>query len=114
MDPENTPSIHLSKKIREQILNGNYADLFTWLPPQSEKGNRDTQKVDNTKKGKKSPAESSFINWLVTFCINAGIISVKFRKRASDNSCYKGQSQKEIFKVRYVVGIGGTKYCKGD
>lgn len=77
-DFEDPPGVHLSRKVRERILNGFYVDLFTLLKPE-ESGKTGTKR---DKKGVvKGSAERNFNNWLSGYTVYMSLVGVAFPER---------------------------------
>lgn len=77
-DYEDPPGLHLSRKVRERILNGYFIDLFALLKPQP--GETGTKR---DKKGEvKGRAERTFQNWLEGYTVYMTLVGAAFPERA--------------------------------
>nr|XP_034966506.1 uncharacterized protein LOC118082785 [Zootoca vivipara] len=73
---------HLSNKKRNKILNGDYVDIFTLLPPAKMKGKGEKKPAYGKRKYREPRAERTFENWLDGFQIYMGTIVACYPKRA--------------------------------
>nr|XP_034965331.1 uncharacterized protein LOC118082278 isoform X2 [Zootoca vivipara] len=73
---------HLSSKKRNKILNGDYVDIFTLLPPAKITGKGEKKRTYGKRKYREPRAERTFENWLDGFQVYMGTIVACYPKRA--------------------------------
>ncbi|KAJ7310516.1 hypothetical protein JRQ81_007438, partial [Phrynocephalus forsythii] len=77
---EDSPGLHISRRVRKAILQRFYVDVFTLLKPEEEGGGM--KERHKTKKPKCQATERNFENWLEGFAEYAGIIQAAYPERA--------------------------------
>ncbi|XP_077778992.1 uncharacterized protein LOC144326320 [Podarcis muralis] len=79
---------HLSKRKRDKILNGDYVDMFTLLPPAQMKGKGGKRRYYGKKRYRTPRAERTFENWLNGYQVFMGIVSGCYPKRGLHLASY--------------------------
>lgn len=79
-DHENPPGIHLSERVREQILDGYYVNVFKLIKPEGPEGRRERPKRD--RKGRRQTVtERTFTNWLRGYQVYMGVVMIGYPER---------------------------------
>ncbi|CAI5799363.1 Hypothetical predicted protein [Podarcis lilfordi] len=76
---------HLSKRKRTEILNGDYVDMFTLLPPMKVSGKGEKK---HTYGKRRYRTERNFENWLDGFQVFMGVISACYPKHSMHLAAY--------------------------
>lgn len=79
---------HLSKRKRDKILNGDYVDMFTLLPPAQIKGKGEKKRYYGKKRYRTPRAERTFENWLNGYQVFMGIVLGGYPKRGMHLASY--------------------------
>lgn len=96
-DRDEPPSIHVSRKLRNKVLDGFYMDLFALVRPEDETGNTGSK----GKKGSRSATvERSFQNWLKGYTVYMSMVSAAYPERGWHLANHLGN----ILKVHSLVG----------
>ncbi|KAL8203150.1 UNVERIFIED_CONTAM: hypothetical protein K2H54_042714 [Gekko kuhli] len=66
------PGIHLSHKVREWILDGDYMETFTLLKPEAD--NCKLGLLSEKKGNKKDAVNSTILNWLTGYNVFMGVV----------------------------------------
>ncbi|CAI5799328.1 Hypothetical predicted protein [Podarcis lilfordi] len=73
---------HLSQKKRTKILNGDYIDIFTLLPPTKMTGKGEKKCLYEKRRYRTPRAERTFENWLEGYQVFMGVVSAAYPKCA--------------------------------
>ncbi|CAI5798418.1 XP_028590673.1uncharacterized protein LOC114599482 [Podarcis lilfordi] len=79
---------HLSKRKRDKILNGDFIDMFTLLPPAQIKGKGEKKRYYGKKRYRSPRAERTFENWLNGYQVFMGIVLGCYPKRGLHLASY--------------------------
>ncbi|XP_077787077.1 uncharacterized protein LOC144328297 [Podarcis muralis] len=74
---------HLSKRKRNKILNGNYVDMFSLLPPAQVKGKGEKIKYYGKRRYRVPRVERTFENWLNGYQVFMAVVSSCYPKRGA-------------------------------
>ncbi|CAI5771623.1 Hypothetical predicted protein [Podarcis lilfordi] len=80
--------LKMSQKKRNKILNGDYVDIFTLLPPTKLTGKGEKKLPFGKRKYRTPRAERTFDNWLDGFQVFMGVVCVAYLRRAMDLVAY--------------------------
>ncbi|XP_077779114.1 uncharacterized protein LOC144326434 [Podarcis muralis] len=73
---------HLSQKKRNKILNGDYVDMFTLLPPTKVTGKGEKRHSFGKRRYRTPRAERTFENWLDGYQVFMGIVCAAYPRRS--------------------------------
>ncbi|XP_077779128.1 uncharacterized protein LOC144326458 [Podarcis muralis] len=79
---------HLSQKKRNKILNGDYVDMFTLLPPTKLTGKGEKRRFFGKRRYRTPRAERTFENWLDGFQVFMGVVCAAYPRRSMDLVAY--------------------------
>ncbi|CAI5799324.1 XP_034966506.1uncharacterized protein LOC118082785 [Podarcis lilfordi] len=79
---------YLSKRKRNKILNGDFIDMFTLLPPAQMKGKGEMKRYYGKKRHRSPRAERTFENWLNGFQVFMGVVVGCYPKRGLHLAAY--------------------------
>ncbi|CAI5762054.1 finger 703-like [Podarcis lilfordi] len=79
---------HLSQKRRNKILNGDYVDMFTLLPPTKLLGKGEKRRSSGKGRYRTPRAERTFENWLDGYQVFMGVVCAAYPRRAMDLVAY--------------------------
>ncbi|CAI5787877.1 XP_028590673.1uncharacterized protein LOC114599482 [Podarcis lilfordi] len=79
---------HLSQRKRNKILNGDYVDMFTLLPPAKLLGKGEKRRSSGKGRYWTPRAERTFENWLDGYQVFMGVVSAGYPRRAMDLVAY--------------------------
>ncbi|CAI5799442.1 finger 703-like [Podarcis lilfordi] len=79
---------HLSQKKRNKILNGDYVDMFTLLPPAKLLGKGEKRRSSGKGRYRTPRAERTFENWLDGYQVFMGVVCAAYPRRSMDLVAY--------------------------
>ncbi|CAI5771626.1 finger 703-like [Podarcis lilfordi] len=79
---------HLSQKKRNKILNGDYVDMFTLLPPTKLMGKGEKRRSFGKRRYRTPRAERTFENWLDGYQVFMGVVCAAYPRRSMDLVAY--------------------------
>ncbi|CAI5785290.1 finger 703-like [Podarcis lilfordi] len=79
---------HLSQKKRNKILNGDYVDMFTLLPPAKLLGKGERRRSSGKGRYRTPRAERTFENWLDGYQVFMGVVCAAYPRRSMDLVAY--------------------------
>ncbi|XP_077778976.1 uncharacterized protein LOC144326298 [Podarcis muralis] len=79
---------HLSQKKRNKILNGDYVDIFTLLPPAKLTGKGEKRRSYGKRRYRTPKAERTFENWLDGYQVFMGVVCAAYPRRSMDLVAY--------------------------
>ncbi|CAI5784056.1 finger 703-like [Podarcis lilfordi] len=79
---------HLSQKKRNKILNGDYVDMFTLLPPAKLIGKGEKRRSSGKGRYRTPRAERTFENWLDGYQVFMGVVCAAYPRRSMDLVAY--------------------------
>ncbi|CAI5782154.1 XP_028590673.1uncharacterized protein LOC114599482 [Podarcis lilfordi] len=79
---------HLSQKKRNKILNGDYVDMFTLLPPTKLMGKGEKRRSFGKRRYRTPRAEHTFENWLDGYQVFMGVVCVAYPRCSMDLVAY--------------------------
>ncbi|CAI5799268.1 Hypothetical predicted protein [Podarcis lilfordi] len=79
---------HLSQKKRNKILNGDYVDMFTLLPPTKLLGKGEKRRSSGKGRYRTPRAERTFENWLDGYQVFMGVVCAAYPRRSMDLVAY--------------------------
>ncbi|CAI5776639.1 finger 703-like [Podarcis lilfordi] len=79
---------HLSQKKRNKILNGDYVDMFTLLPPTKLIGKGERRRSSGKGRYRTPRAERTFKNWLDGYQVFMGVVCAAYPRRSMDLVAY--------------------------
>ncbi|XP_077781382.1 uncharacterized protein LOC144327054 [Podarcis muralis] len=91
---------HLSQRKRNKILNGDYVDIFTLLPPTKITGKGEKRRSYGRRRYRTPRAERTFDNWLDGYQVFMGVVCAAYPHRAMDLVAY----QAHVRRARALAG----------
>ncbi|CAI5799351.1 finger 703-like [Podarcis lilfordi] len=79
---------HLSQKKRNKILNGDYVDMFTLLPPTKLMGKGERRRSSGKGRYRTPRAERTFENWLDGYQVFMAVVCAAYPRRSMDLVAY--------------------------
>ncbi|CAI5774685.1 Hypothetical predicted protein [Podarcis lilfordi] len=79
---------HLSKRRRDKILNGDFIDMLTLLPPAQMKGKGEKKRYYGKKRYRSPRVERTFENWLNGYQVFMGVVLGCYPKRGLHLASY--------------------------